>query len=82
MNDVIFDEWFDNTFGDGFIDQSPRAIAGQAWETASRHAPVDAQRYRFLRRFDHWASVDAFLETHDHNTLDSAVDAAMARDPE
>jgi hypothetical protein len=41
---------------------------------------ADAARYRWLRRFDHFALVDSLLDTTEHNTLDSAVDFAMANE--
>lgn len=78
MND-IFDAWFDNTFGEGFIDLSLRAVARQAWQAAQSLASMDAQRYCFLCRFDHLSSVNALLDTTEYNTLDAAVDAVMAR---
>ena len=37
----------------------------------------DAERYQWLRRFDHFAIVDEMLSTIDYNTLDEAVDAAL-----
>lgn len=50
-------------------------------QAAARIAALerDAARYHFLRRFDHFAVVDAMLDTTQYNTLDAAVDAAIAR---
>jgi hypothetical protein len=42
----------------------------------------DAARYRWLRRFDHFAQVDAMLDTTEYTTLDSAIDAAIAAELE
>jgi hypothetical protein len=47
--------------------------------TALEGAEKDGARYRFLRRFDHFSTVDAMLDTMDYHTLDAAVDAAMQR---
>ena len=38
----------------------------------------DAERYRWLRNFRNLSHVDAMLDTTDFNTLDAAVDAAIA----
>jgi hypothetical protein len=37
----------------------------------------DAERYRWLRRFDHFSQVDGMLNLTEFATLDSAVDAAI-----
>lgn len=37
-----------------------------------------AAKYEWLKRFDHFALVDAMLDTTEYNTLDAAVEAAMA----
>ena len=49
-------------------------------EAALAAAQADAERYRWLRRFDHFGTVDAMLDTMEYNTLDAAVDAARARE--
>ena len=41
----------------------------------------DANRYRWLRRFDNFGSVNTILDTEQYNTLDAAVDAAMEKRP-
>lgn len=48
-------------------------------EAAAKQAALelDAARYRWLRRFDHFAQVDEMLNSTEFNTLDAAVDAAM-----
>ena len=38
---------------------------------------ADAERYEWLRRFDHFAIVDELLNSVEINTLDAAIDAAM-----
>lgn len=47
-------------------------------DAALRGAELDAARYRWLRRFDHFAIVDSMLNTTEYNTLDTAIDAAIA----
>lgn len=37
---------------------------------------ADAERYRWLRRLDHFASADALLDMDGIDTLDAAIDAA------
>lgn len=37
----------------------------------------DAERYDFLRRLDHFGTVDAMLNGMTYHSLDAAVDAAM-----
>ena len=39
----------------------------------------DALRYRWLRRLDHFAVVEAILDTTEYSTLDAAVDAARGK---
>ena len=48
-----------------------------AWERLAKSAEQAAKRYRWLRRLDHFAQVDAMLDTTEYNSLDAAVDAAM-----
>lgn len=40
---------------------------------------ADSERYRWLRRMDHFAAVDAMLNTTDYDTLDAAIDAARSK---
>ena len=53
--------------------------ANQKLGAHAREKEKDAARYDFLRRFDHFACVDAMLDTTEYNTLDSAVDSAIPK---
>lgn len=51
-----------------------------AWQRLSaenEELRKDAERYRWMKRFDRIARIDAMLSTMDYHTLDAAVDAAM-----
>ena len=50
-----------------------------ALENELAAAQKDAERYRWLRRFDHFSQVDSMLDTTEYNTLDAAVDAAIGK---
>mgnify|MGYP001557127580 CR=1 FL=1 len=41
----------------------------------------DAERYRWLRRYDHLSAVNSLLEDPGFYTLDQAVDHLMRLDP-
>ena len=41
---------------------------------------LDAERYRFIRRFDRLSYVNELLSGTEFNTLDAAIDAARAKD--
>lgn len=63
------------TLNVGYAHQLGRANKLDEALARAEAAERDAERYRWLRRFDHFSTVDAMLNS-DYNTLDSAVDAA------
>jgi hypothetical protein len=47
---------------------------------AQAEAQVDADRYRLLRRGQHWSVIDGIGNTLRAEQLDAAIDAARAKD--
>ena len=54
-----------------------RANGGGQWISCSKTNQLDAERYRLLRKGQHWSVIDGIGDTLSADVLDDAVDAAM-----
>lgn len=67
--------------GDVAVYTAPPADAERiaALEREVEALRADAERYRWLRRMDHFAQVDAMLDGMEYHTLDAAIDATRSK---